>query len=46
MQNVQNLLWFIDKSTFFKNEEKWVKVFPGLAKYIAVDPKEAFIDIY
>jgi len=45
MQNVQNLLGFLDKAlfsrspTFFfvKKEEKWAKKLSGLVKYMSVD---------
>ncbi len=47
MQNVQNLLCFLDKSPkniLIKKEERQ-KVLAELVKYISVDPKEPFTDI-
>jgi len=52
--NVQNLLCFLDKSTFIKatknifvkKEKSGQKVISGIVKYISVDPKEPFTDIY
>jgi len=55
LQNVQNLLCFLDKSTFFKaakfffvkKEEKWAKSTIWASQiYTAVDRKEPFIDIF
>ncbi len=54
MQNVQNLLCFVDKSTFFKvtkiflskKKKSGQKVLSGLVKFTSVDTKEPFTDIY
>ncbi len=54
IRNVLNLLCFLNKSTFIKCTKKVFvkkgksgqKVLSGPVKYISVDPKEAFIDIY
>jgi hypothetical protein len=54
MQNVPNLLCFLDKSTFFKvtknifvkkKKKRGQKALSGLVKYTSVDPKEPFTDI-
>jgi len=54
MQNVKNLLYFLDKSTFFrvtkifmsKKKKNGQKVLTGIIKYKSVDQKDPFIDIY
>jgi len=54
MQNVQNFIYFLDKSNFVmvtkiflsKKKKSGQKVLSRLVKNISVDPKEAFIDIY
>jgi len=54
MQNVQNLLYFLDKSTFFKVTKRFLskkkksgqQVLFGIVKYTSVDQKEPFRDIY
>ncbi len=54
MQNDQNLICLLNKSTFFnvtkkiwsKKKKRGQKSLSGMVKYISVDQKELFIDIF